>query len=202
VDDGSHDATGERVAAFAQQSPVPVALLTLPENRGKGCAVRAGMTTATGAFRVFSDADASTPIAEIEKMWPHFDAGADVVIGSRALARSDVQVRQAWYRQTMGRIFNIILRIFALTPFKDTQCGFKGFTAAACGSVFPLQTVERFSFDAELLFIAARLGMRIVEIPVIWRNNPQSKVNPIWDSSRMFLDLMRIRWNALTGRYD
>jgi dolichyl-phosphate beta-glucosyltransferase len=202
VDDGSRDATSEVVQGFLSEINPQVRLVRLPGNRGKGFAVRTGMFEhAAGAFRVFYDADASTPIEDLERLWPRFSAGADIVIGSRALPDSDVQVHQAWYRETMGRIFNGILRILALTRFKDTQCGFKGFSARACEIVFPRQTVERFSFDAELLVIAAAHGLRIDEVPVHWRNRPQSRVHPVHDSARMLLDLFVIRWKELRGRY-
>ena len=202
VDDGSGDGTAGVVEACAAAAKVPVTLASLPRNRGKGFAVRTGMREhARGSYRVYYDADGSTPIAELAKLWPAFDAGADIVIGSRALPASDVQVRQAWYRQTMGRIFNLILRALALSPYKDTQCGFKGFTQAACETVFPRQTLDRFSFDAELLYIAARHGLRIAEVPVVWRNSPLSRVNPLRDAARMFLDLLRIRANVFLGKY-
>lgn len=202
VDDGSQDATAAVVRGIESVSNPRVALITLPKNRGKGFAVRTGMLEgAQGEYRVFYDADASTPIEELNKLWPMFDAGADIVIGSRALSESDIQIHQVWYRETMGRTFNCILRWLGLTRFKDTQCGFKGFTAHACDVVFKRQTVHRFSFDAELLFIAEKHGLRVKEIPVLWRNRPQSRVHPITDSTRMLIDLLLIRCKEWLGRY-
>lgn len=199
VDDGSRDCTRDIATQFARQPRrTPVKYLSYTPNRGKGYAVRTGMASATGEVRVYSDADASTPIEELEKLWPRFDDGADIVIGSRALPDSDIVVRQAWYRESMGRTFNVLLRLLGLTQFKDTQCGFKGFTRHACEIVFPRQRVFRFSFDAELLYIAKKQGLRIDEVPVRWRNNPESRVHPVSDSLRMAFDLLTIRlWNLL-----
>lgn len=200
VDDGSDDDTAALLDTYT--STTPLVWNRLENNRGKGYAVRNGMTQlATGAYRVFYDADASTPIEELEKLWPCFEDGADVAIGSRALPDSDVAVHQAWYRESMGRINNTILRALGVTRFKDTQCGFKGFTAAACDVVFPRQTIKRFSFDAELLFIAAKHGLRIDEVPVRWENSPDSRLNPVTDSTRMLWDLLGIRLKDAQGAY-
>jgi dolichyl-phosphate beta-glucosyltransferase len=197
VDDGSRDETAAVVGTFEG-----VRLVRLDRNRGKGAATRRGMLTeAKGAYRFYYDADASTPIAEVETCWPRFAAGAEIVIGSRALAASRIEIRQAWYRQSMGRVYNVILRSMGLTPFLDTQCGFKGFTARAVEICFSRQTLDGFSFDAELLHIAALHGLRIDEVPVRWLNSPKSRVNPVTDSTRMFFDLLRVRANAAAGRY-
>ena len=201
VDDGSHDGTADVARNWAATAPVSGRVLRLDTNRGKGNAVRAGMQSASGDFRVFYDADASTPIEELEKLWPHFEQGADIVIGSRALAASALRVRQAWYREQMGRVFNLLLRFFRLTSFRDTQCGFKGFRANAAEAVFGRLTRERFSFDAEVLFIAQRLGYSIVEVPITWSNAPASQVHPLRDSLRMMMDILIIRLNALRGAY-
>lgn len=198
VDDGSDDATAD----VAREAWPDVRLLSCRPNRGKGHAVRSGMLAALGAYRVFYDADASTPIEELEKLWPHFRDGADVVIGSRSLAESKVEVHQAWYRERMGRVFNLLLRLFGLTHFPDTQCGFKGFTAEAAETVFARQTVEGFSFDAEILYIAQRHNLRIDQVPVRWINCPRTRVRAVTDSYGMFREMMRIRWNAFRGRYD
>ena len=197
VDDGSTDET----ASIVGERFPEVRLISYRPNRGKGHAVLTGMTHAHGDYRVFYDADASTPIEEVEKLWPRFDAGADIVIGSRALTDSNVQVHQAWYRENMGRVFNVLIRMLGLTHFPDTQCGFKGFTAGACAVVFPRQTIERFSFDAELLYIAAKHGLRIEQAGVRWINCPYTRLNPIADSTRMFLDVLTIRWKDLWGKY-
>jgi dolichyl-phosphate beta-glucosyltransferase len=197
VDDGSRDSTAAVAGSFEG-----VKVVRLDRNRGKGAAVRRGMLKeARGAHRFYYDADASTPIEELEACWPRFAAGADIVIGSRALAASRIERRQAWYREHMGRVFNLFLRGLGLTRFRDTQCGFKGFTARAAETCFPRQTLDGFSFDAELLHIAAMHGLRVDEVPVRWLNSPKSRVNPLTDSTRMFLDLLRVRANTAAGRY-
>lgn len=197
VDDGSGDATVETArAAFPG-----VRVIAYRPNRGKGHAVRTGMLEARGAFRVFSDADGSTPIEELEKFWPRFETGADVVIGSRTLPDADVQVRQTWRRQTMGRVFNLFVQALAVRGIPDTQCGFKGFTAAAAQAVFPRQTIERFAFDVEILYIARKLGLRIDQVGVRWLNSPDSSVDAVVDSSRMLAELITIRMKDLRGRY-
>ncbi len=202
VDDGSTDGTAEVVRGFLQDSGPAVRLLPLGVNRGKGAAVREGMLNqATGDFRFFMDADSSTPVDEVDDCWRLFDAGADIVIGSRALPESRIELRQPWYRESLGRVFNILLRSLRLTPFRDTQCGFKGFTAAAAHGCFSRQLLEGFSFDVEVLHIAALHGLKVVEKPVRWVNSPQSRVHPVTDSSRMFADMLRVRANARRGLY-
>lgn len=203
VDDGSTDATTGVIRAFHAAYKTPIRLHTLPENQGKGAAVKTGMlTVARGEYRLFFDADESTPIQEVEKIWPLLDDGIDIVIGSRSLPESQVEVHQARYRETMGRTFNRMLRLLRLTPYVDTQCGFKVFTAAAAKQVFSRQTLHGFSFDVEVLFIAAKRGLRIAEVPVRWRNNEASRVNPITDSLRMFRDCLVILYHVWTRDYD
>ena len=197
VDDGSRDGTAAVAGSFDG-----VKLVRLDRNRGKGAAVRRGMLKeASCAYRFYYDADASTPIEELETCWPRFAAGADIVIGSRALAASRIERRQAWYREHMGRVFNLFLRGLGLSQFRDTQCGFKGFTARAAEICLSRQTLDGFSFDAELLYIAGMHGLRVDEVPIRWLNSPQSRVNPLTDSARMFFDLLRVRANAAAGRY-
>lgn len=199
IDDGSTDDTQATVNGLGLARAHCV---RLQKNQGKGAAVRRGMLDeAAGAYRVFYDADGSTPIEELEKVWPHFDAGADIVIGSRALPASQVEVHQAWYRESMGRLNNVLLRAMGITRYRDTQCGFKAFTAHACDVVFPRQTIERFSFDAELLYIAAKHKLRIEEIPVRWRNDASSRLNPLTDALRMVWDLTTIQYKNWSGRY-
>lgn len=203
VDDGSTDGTGDVVKQMAKTTgTTPIHYVHYEQNQGKGHAVRLAMLEHTkGRYRVYYDADASTPITELEKLWPHFASGADIVFGSRALSDSDIQVRQSRSREFMGRCYNLILRTLRLTRFRDTQCGFKGFRAEACAVVYPRQTMKRFSFDAELLFIAWKHGLRIKEIPIRWINSPQSRVRVIEDSAKMFLDLIQIRIRDWQGRY-
>lgn len=202
VDDGSKDATFGVVRNMRTPNRTPVRVHQLKENQGKGAAVKVGMLgLARGEYRLFYDADASTPIEEVDRIWPQFDDGANIVIGSRALPDSRVEVHQASYREFMGRTYNRMLRAMKLTHFIDTQCGFKAFTAAAAEAVFSRQTLERFSFDVELLFVAEKHGLAIREIPVRWINSPASRVSPIRDSTRMFLDLFLIHYRNWQGRY-
>ncbi len=198
VDDGSTDDT----AALVRRDFPKVRLLSHTPNRGKGYAVRKGMLAASGAYRLFYDADGSTPISEVEKVWSHFADGAAAVIGSRALPGSKIATRQAWYRESMGRAFNRIVRILTLTRFADTQCGFKAFSAACCDAVFPRQTIDGFSFDVEVLYICMRHKWQVKEVPIRWVNCPRTTLNAVTDSARMFLDVLKIRLNAAAGRYD
>lgn len=202
ADDGSTDRTAQVVLEASSGAVVPVRLMRRAQNRGKGYTVREGMLAARGARRLFSDADLSTPIDELGNLLRVMDnTGAGVVIGSRALPDSVLEVRQPWYRESMGRAFNRIVRCVGLTEFPDTQCGFKLFTADAAQRVFPLQTVERFGFDVEILWIARSLGIRVEQVPVRWIDSPQSRVSPVSDAGRMFLDVLRVRRNAWAGRY-
>ncbi|MFN2451125.1 MAG: dolichyl-phosphate beta-glucosyltransferase [Candidatus Dormibacteria bacterium] len=192
VDDGSHDDTAalaESVAAAWLQLRV----IRLSVNRGKGAAVRAGMLAATGELRLFSDADLSTPMAELGLLRSRIDAGYGVAIASRALPGTTIEVHQNRRRETMGRIYNVFLRLLVLPDIHDSQCGFKLFTAAAARTSFePLRT-ERFGFDAEVLVRARRAGIRIAEVPVRWRHVEESRVSSVRDASRMLLDLVILR---------
>jgi len=198
VDDGSSDDT----AAVAKAASRAVRVISYRPNRGKGHAVKTGMLAAAGDYRLFNDADGSTPIEELDKLWPRFEAGADIVIGSRSLPESDVRVRQHILRETMGRTFNLFVKLILREPYIDTQCGFKGFTAAATELVFRRQRIEGFCVDPELLYIARKHGLRIDEVPVRWINSPDSRVRVIGDSLRMFCDLLRIRLNDVKGSYQ
>jgi dolichyl-phosphate beta-glucosyltransferase len=179
-----------------------VRLVENPGNRGKGYSVRNGMLNAGGEILLFSDADLSSPIEEAPKLFEAIEHGADVAIGSRWL-RSELQTtRQPLHRQLFGRIFNIVLRIFLGLNFKDTQCGFKAFTRHSAEFIFPRQRIERWGFDPELLFLAKRHGFGIVEVPVRWAHDERGRINPLRDGLRMFLEVLKIRWNSLTGRYS
>lgn len=197
VDDGSSDDT----AAVVQREFPAVKVIRYDENRGKGNAVKVGMLAAEGQFRLFYDADGSTPISEVEKAWPLLENGIDIVIGSRALPDSDIALRQPWYRQNMGRIYNLLLRLLGLTRFPDTQCGFKVMSAASAESVMPLITREGFGMDCEMLAIADRQGYRIDQVPVRWLNSEDSRVRVVRDSLNMFREVLVVRWNLMTGKY-
>ena len=198
VDDGSID----RTASIAEHADVPgLRVLKNPGNQGKGYTVRHGIEQATGDIILFTDADNSTPIEEFETLRPHFDNGADIVIGSRALPQSQLQVRQTALREFAGRTFNWLLRLLVNLPFHDTQCGFKAFRREAAQAVFPHQSIRGWGFDAEVLLIARRQGLRIVETPVHWINSPDSRLS-IWrDAPKMLLEVLKIRLNDLRGRY-
>ena len=201
VDDGSTDGTVGVVEEFCRAHPA-VRLLKNPGNRGKGYSVRHGMLEAKGDWILFSDADLSAPIEEMDRLLEAAEKqGAAVVIGSRALDRSLIGVHQSFFRESAGRVFNLLVQLLTGLRFRDTQCGFKLFEARAAREVFRRQQLERFGFDAEVLFIARRLGYRTVEVPVRWSHSEGTKVSMFRDSLNMFLDLLRIRWNQLRGRY-
>ncbi len=191
VDDGSRDDTAEVVQRYAQRWP-QLKLVAAERNAGKGAAVRLGMAAARGRYRVFSDADLSVPIDDMEKLLRPLHAGAGVAIASRGLRDSQVELHQPWYRETMGKIFNRLVRIFVLGGVHDTQCGFKAFTGEVADRVFPVLQTRGFGFDVELLYRAQHAGYKIVEVPTRWINSPQSRVHPIRHSAAMFLELLAI----------
>ncbi|PYQ04057.1 MAG: glycosyl transferase family 2 [Acidobacteria bacterium] len=194
VDDGSRD----RTAARAESAGATV--LRNETNRGKGFAVRRGMLAARGARRLMTDADLSTPIEELDRLCARMDEGHDVVVGSRALPGSRIEVRQPWYRENSGRLFNVFVRALAVPGVMDTQCGFKLFSAAAARDVFSAARLDGFSFDVEALFLARKKGYRIAEVPVVWRNDAASRVSLV-RGVLAFPDLLRIRANDWTGHY-
>jgi dolichyl-phosphate beta-glucosyltransferase len=201
VDDGSRDDTAEIVRTYARSHPL-IQLISNPGNRGKGFSVRNGMLHARGEICLFTDADLSSPLGESEKLFEAIRQGADVAIGSRWL-RAELQTeRQPLYRQLFGRIFNLLLRLLLGLHFMDTQCGFKAFRRPAAQAIFPLQKIERWGFDPEILFLARRMGLRVAEVPVVWAHSEGTRLHPFRDGFRMFGDVMRIRWNALTGIYS
>lgn len=200
VDDGSSDRTCDSVKqAFSQKlgalSNVTTRLIPLGANQGKGAAVKRGMLEATGKVRIFTDADFSTPIAEVSKVIPLIASGQyDVVIGSRAIeGRALVKKHQPWYREMMGRFYNVLVQAFVFRGIPDTQCGFKGFSAEAAERLFSKQKVAGFSFDVEILFLAERYGYRVKQIAIEWYNDERSTVGAVTDSTRMFWELLRIR---------
>ena len=201
VNDGSRDNTAEIVREFAAKNSM-LRLVENPGNRGKGYAVRNGMLQARGEIIVFSDADLSSPIEEMPKLLEALAAGADIAIGSRWL-RAELQIhRQSLHRQLFGRVFNGLNRVILGLRFKDTQCGFKAFTRKAAQTILPLQRIERWGFDPEILFLARKFGFRVDEVAVRWGHVGGTRINPLMDGARMFQEMVRIRWNDMTGKYD
>ena len=201
VDDGSRDDTPNVIREYARAHP-QIRLLQNPGNRGKGFSVRNGMLHARGDICLFTDADLSSPISEAPKLFEAIRAGADGAIGSRWL-RAELQTeRQPLYRQAFGRIFNLVLRVFLGLRFRDTQCGFKAFRREASQRIFPLQKIERWGFDPEILYVARRMGLQVAEVPVVWAHSEGTRLHPFRDGIRMFVDVLHIRWNALNGAYS
>jgi glycosyltransferase involved in cell wall biosynthesis len=201
VNDGSRDSTAAVAEQFAEAYP-GVRLLQNPGNRGKGYSVRHGMLEAGCEWVLFTDSDLSAPIEELDKLIAAArERGALVAIGSRAMNRGLIGVHQSLFRETAGRIFNLCMRVLTGLPFADTQCGFKLFEHAAAQEVFRRQRIERWGFDAEVLFIARKLGYKSIEVPVRWNHSEGTKVSMFSDSVNMFLDLLRIRRNQLSGLY-
>jgi dolichyl-phosphate beta-glucosyltransferase len=206
-DDGSSDNTVELLQAFAAKHP-GVRLIENP-HQGKGPTVSAGMLAAKGKYRLFTDFDQSTPLEEFEKFEPFMADGYDVVIGSRAVQgarRSD----EPLHRHIMGKGFNLLVQFIAVSGIHDTQCGFKLFSGKATEDLFPRLRVygarkrqDAFTgaFDVELLLLARHFNYTIAEVPVEWNHHETDRVSPVKDSLRMLADTLRIRWNAIQGRY-
>lgn len=192
VDDGSDD----RTAAAAEKTGLGLGLdfrvIRLPRNRGKGAAVRAGVLEAAGDRILVTDADLSTPIEEVEKL---FASGAPVAIGSRAIDATLVKQRQSPFRVASGKLFNLLVRLLAVSGIRDTQCGFKLFRRDAAREIFSRASVDRFAFDVEALLLARRLGFPIAEVPVLWFNSPDTRVG-LGGGVEAFVALFRIRWRV------
>lgn len=201
VNDGSRDNTAEIIREYGARHPI-VRLLENPGNRGKGYSVRNGMLDARGEVLLFSDADMSSPIYEADRLFAEIANGADVAFGSRWLDADTQTERQPILRQIAGRVYNILLRIILGLNYRDTQCGLKAFTRGGAQTIFTRQKIERWGFDPELLFIARKFRMKMVEVPVEWAHDTRSKINPIVDGVKMGIEMLKIRWNGLTGRYD
>src|SRR3954466_14441174 len=170
-------------------------------NRGKGYSVRHGMLDAKGDWALLTDADLSAPIEELDRLWNAVEKEhAQAAIGSRALDRSLIGVHQPMFREVIGRFFNLAMRAITGLPFHDTQCGFKLFQSAAAQEVFGRQTLDGFGFDVEVLYIAQHLGYRTLEVPVHWNDVAGTKVS-MTRAFAAFLDPIKVRWNALCGRY-
>lgn len=200
VDDGSTDGTINAVKNMGLRSG-NTRLLVNGANRGKGYSVKRGMMAAKGRYVIFSDADLSTPIEETGNLLRCIDGGYDISVASRGMPESDIRVHQPFYREFMGKAFNLFVRLFILKGIKDTQCGFKCFRGEIIREIFERQRMERFSFDVEILYIAKKLGYTIREVPVRWFNEANSRVSILRDSARMLFDLVMIRCNDILGLY-
>jgi dolichyl-phosphate beta-glucosyltransferase len=199
VDDGSTDRT-VAVAESCRGKFPELRVLSNGVNRGKGFSVKRGSLEARGEIILFTDADLSAPIGEAGKLLAAL-SNHEVAIGSRAMDRSLIETHQSLFREFAGILFNKIVRIILRLPFVDTQCGFKAFRRERCQIIFEQQTIERFGFDPELLYLARHHGLSISEVPVRWGHSPATKVSMLRDSTQMFADIFIIRWNGLLGKY-
>jgi dolichyl-phosphate beta-glucosyltransferase len=198
VDDGSRDATAAWVDGFHEQHPFVAVIRN--EHRGKGCAVKSGMLAGRGDYLFLCDADLSMPIEQVLRFLPPQRQDYDVAIGSREVAGAR-RYGEPRYRHLMGRVFNLVVRLFAVPGFQDTQCGFKAFRREVAQNVFALQTMDGFGFDVEVLFIAQRKGYKIVEVPIDWYHVANSRISPVRDTFKMFRDVLEVRWNHWKGLY-
>ncbi len=199
VDDGSSDRTAAVAESWRDHIP-GLRVIANGSNRGKGFSVRHGSLEAQGDVVLFTDADLSAPIEEAEKLLAALQS-CDMAIGSRAMDRKLIEVHESRFREFAGIVFNRIVRVILWLPFVDTQCGFKAFRRKRCRIIFEQQTIERFGFDPELLYLARHHGLSIKEVPVRWAHSPATKVSMMKDSVQMFADVFIIRWNAIQGRY-
>ena len=200
VDDGSNDGTPE-LARQMLEGEKRARVIAEPRNRGKGHAVKVGMVAAEGRFVLFTDADLSTPPAELDKFWPSLEEGYDVVIGSRKMAGANIVKHQPLWRESLGKVFTWLTNHIATKNISDVTCGFKCFTRDAAHTLFGLSVIDDWSFDAEVLFLAQRLRYRIKEVPVTWHDDPGSKVRLWKDAVNSLRGLLRIRMNASRGVY-
>ncbi|HVN84174.1 MAG TPA: dolichyl-phosphate beta-glucosyltransferase [Candidatus Binatia bacterium] len=198
VDDGSTDDTVALVRRHFGQRP-QLRQVSYGGNRGKGYAVRYGAEQATGDVVLFSDADLSTPIEELDKLLPLAEQGYDLVMGTRAHPEADIRIRQPFYREYGGKLFNVFIRMLLLPDFRDTQCGFKLFRRTAMMPILRRQRIDRFAFDVELVYLAHQAGLKIADVPVVWMNSPETKMGAS-GIARAVLDVLRIWVRHLSGR--
>ncbi|MFA6281668.1 MAG: dolichyl-phosphate beta-glucosyltransferase [Candidatus Omnitrophota bacterium] len=193
VDDGSSDKTSQTVLESKLAKSGKVIFLSNGENKGKGFSVKRGILHSVGEYVLFSDADFSTPIEELDKLLSFLKEGYDIAVGSRSVKGANVTVHQPFYRETMGKVFNFLVQFFVLKGIHDTQCGFKLFRGPCAKSIAQELKIDRFGFDVEMLYLANKKNYKIKEVPVTWINSTTSKVNPIKDSLNMFLELLSIK---------
>jgi len=201
VDDGSSDDTAACVRALAP-AHTSIGLLTYSENRGKGHAVRLGMTSARGVLRLMTDADGATPITEVSRLEAAIDGGADIAVGSRARQDASVVRQTRLHRRVMGNVFNGIVRRLGVGDILDTQCGFKLFRGAVADDLFSALRTDGYGFDVELLLLAQRRPYRTIEIPVNWAEQPGSKVSVLRHGPGMLGEILPVRWRLGRERRD
>jgi dolichyl-phosphate beta-glucosyltransferase len=201
VDDGSTDQTYQKLLEAQSEQP-GLRIIRNVKNAGKGNAVRRGLEEGKGDILLFSDADFSSPIEEAEKLLDAISSGYDIAIASRGMTNSNIEVAQHWMRETMGKVFNLIIRTLLPLHYQDTQCGFKMFRREAARSIVSRMKMDGFAFDVEMLVIAQVLRMKVIEIPITWRDAKGSKVHPIKSSLQMFQDVIKIRYRLATGSYS
>ena len=201
VDDGSHDG-GIELARQKLADKIPLRVISYGGNRGKGYALKEGMLAADGEYILFTDADLSTPIEELDKMWPWFEQGYDIVQGSRKTAGATVEQHQPWLRENMGKAFTWLSNVIAQVHVSDVTCGFKCYTRSTAHDLYSCQQVFNWSFDAEIIHLARRAGYRLKEVPVRWHDERGTKVHLVRDSVNSFRGLLTIRWNGWRGRYS
>ncbi len=200
VDDGSRDGTAV-VAGNALRDWPRAKILSRAKNTGKGHSVKEGVLASSGRLVLFSDADLSTPIGELDKLLPEVEDGYDVAIGSRALPESDIRVRQSPLRERMGKVFNLLVRLSVVPGIRDTQCGFKLFSRDAALDIFGRLRTKGFAFDVEALALSRKLGYTVKEVPVVWLNSPPSRVRILRNSIGMLRDLIWIWWRMRPSRF-
>lgn len=193
VDDGSMDGTVSKSEHSALAKEGCLKVIRNEVNKGKGFSVRKGILNSSGEFIISSDADLSTPIEELNKLFDKIKDGYDIVIASRALDDSEVSIHQPFYREKMGKAFNFFVKLILLKDFNDTQCGFKLFKGDAARMLAKDMKIDGFCFDVEMLYLAKKKGLKIKEVGVRWENSPESKVRALSGSVSMFFDLFRIK---------
>lgn len=198
VDNNSQDRTSAIIKEYTVKYPFMRGVFE--GTQGKGAAVRTGMLAAEGEYRFICDADLSMPIEELDKFLQPQLGGYDIAIASRE-ARGAVRYNEPWYRHLMGRVFNTIVRLFAIPGLQDTQCGFKMFRGDVADNIFPLQTMDGWSFDVEILYAARLWGYKIVEVPINWYYGENTRISPLHDSMDMFAEVFKIRRNGKQGLY-
>jgi len=200
VSDGSKDNTAKVVKNLTSQIKC-LKIIDNKENHGKGFVVRQGLIEAKGQIRLFTDADNSTSIDQVEKMFPWFDKSFHIIIGSRDIKGAVLDPPQPWHRVFVGNVFNLLVQVIVgLWGIWDTQCGFKALTAKAANNILPQCAIDRWAFDPEILKVGRKLGYNVKEVPIVWVNDPESKVK-LKGMVKMGFDLLRIRWNLITRKY-